>query len=305
MANTKLPDIFIVGAAKSGTTTLSFLLSRHPKVFMPRKEPGFFAFHGLPTDEIPEAIRDNQIIDFEEYKALYEGMPSDKVALDASVANLTFHQNAIHNFQQIFGDSVNSKKFIIILRNPVGRAFSHYKMLVKNGYETLSFEEAIKPENVKKRIHLRGGFDYLGNSFYYNSVKAYMDRFPNVKVWLNEDLKDQEKLCSELVDFTDLGGQIEVKKQAVLNVSGKPKAKFLVKWLHRPNALKTVVKNLVPASQQHRLQRLKAGVSSMNTKPMHLAEETKLKLAKHFEPEVRKLEDLLQRDLSKWMPDHE
>lgn len=301
MTTSKLPSIFIVGAAKSGTTTLAFLLSRHPKVFIPRKEPGFFAFHGLPADQIPEAIRDNQIVDFDKYKALYEKMPEHQVALDASVANLTFHQNAIHNFKQVFGNSVDSKKFIIILRNPVGRAFSHYKMLVKNGYETLPFEEAIKPENVEKRIHLRGGFDYLGNSFYHDSVKAYMSQFPNVKVWLNEDLKDQQKLSQELIDFTELGGEIDEKKQAVLNVSGEPRAKFLVKWLHRPNALKTALKNLVPASQQHRLQRLKAGVSSFNTKPMHLSEETKLMLTKSFEPEVRKLEDLLERDLSKWM----
>ncbi|HKK38010.1 MAG TPA: sulfotransferase, partial [Cryomorphaceae bacterium] len=66
-----LPDILILGAAKSGTTSLAFFLKQHPDVFMPRKEPGFFAYHDREKNEIPSGIRDRQIVDLKEYTDMY------------------------------------------------------------------------------------------------------------------------------------------------------------------------------------------------------------------------------------------
>lgn len=299
----KFPQIFIVGAAKCGTTTLAYLLSRHPKIYMPIKEPGFFAFYQCPEEEIPSDIRVYQTTELEAYKKLYKDMPDHQVALDASVASLTHYERAIENKIKVFGkEAAAQKKYIIILRNPVERAFSHYKMMLRNGHDELPFEEAIQPEIVASRIHRRRGFDYLGYSKYYDSVKAYVDAFPHVKVYLQEDLKDTEGLAKDLLEFTGLGGNIDTSKQEVLNVSGAPKSKLLGKMMQsKPSKLKDFIKSKIPQSAVHGFKKLKMRAVAMNVKPIQIAPETKAALKPQFTEDIHKLQDLLQRDLSHWL----
>jgi len=298
-----LPEIFIVGAAKSGTTTLAYLLSKHPDIYMPRKEPGFFAFYNCAQDDIPSEIRPYQVTKLEDYIALYKDKPTGHVALDASVANLTHSERAISNFNKVFGpDIARQKKYIIILRNPVDRAFSHYKMMLRNGNEELSFEEAIAPEIVASRIHRRSGYDYLGFSLYAERVSQYVKAFPTVKVFLQEDLKNTEQLSRELIDFTGLGGVIEASKNEVLNVSGAPKSKLLGRLMRsKPTRFKDFIKSKVPQSAVHSFQKMKMRATAMNVKPIHMAPETREKLVPEFKEDVLRLQDLLQRDLSNWL----
>lgn len=297
-----LPKIFIVGAAKSGTTTLANLLSNHPRIYIPRKEPGFFAFYNRPEHDIPSDIRPNQITTLKEYAKLYQNKPINQVSLDATVANLTHYEHAIANFKEVFGDAANDKKFIIILRNPIERAFSHYKMMVKNGVEELPFEEAITPNKVASRVSRRSGFDYLGNSLYFERVSAYVNAFKNVKVLLQDDLKDLEKIKTQLLDFTELGGTIEIDKNETFNVSGAPKNKLLSRMLRgRPGKFKTLVKSGLPQSVIYKFQKAKNWATAMSVKPMYLAESTRESLKPHFEDDIRKLQELLGRDLSHWL----
>lgn len=299
----KLPEIFIVGAAKSGTTTLAYLLSRHPNIYMPRKEPGFFAFYNCEEEAIPSEIRPYQVTQLEDYVALYKDKPEGYVGLDASVANLTHSERAISNFNQVFGPEVaRQKKYIIILRNPIDRAFSHYKMMLRNGNEELSFEEAIVPEVVASRVGRRSGYDYLGFSLYAERVSQYLKAFPEVKVFLQEDLKDTDKLSKELIDFTELGGTIDAGKNEILNVSGAPKSKLLGRVMRsKPSKFKDFIKSKIPQSAVHGFQKMKMRATAMNVKPIHMSPETREKLAPEFREDILRLQDALQRDLSSWL----
>lgn len=299
----KLPQIFIVGAAKSGTTTLAYLLSRHPNIYMPIKEPGFFAFYKCPEEEIPSDIRVYQTTELDAYVQLYKDMPAGQVALDASVASLTHYERAIENFNSVFGkEEAAQKKYIIILRDPVERAFSHYKMMLRNGHDELSFEEAIRPEVVQSRIKRRRGFDYLGYSKYYESVHAYIKAFPHIKVYLQEDLKDLDTLSKDLLDFTELPGSIDTSKNEVLNVSGAPKSKLFGKMMQgKPSKLKEFVKSKIPQSAVQRFKKLKMKAVAMNVKPVYMAPETRDALKPQFTEDLHKLQDLIQRDLSHWL----
>ncbi len=96
-----LPDILILGAAKSGTTSLAFFLKQHPDVYMPRKEPGFFAYHDREATEIPSGIRDRQIVDLKEYTDMYAGVGGSQKICDSSVAQFTNHKHTLRNIKAL------------------------------------------------------------------------------------------------------------------------------------------------------------------------------------------------------------
>jgi hypothetical protein len=296
------PDIFIVGAAKSGTTSLAFWLKQHPDVAIPRKEPGFFAFHGRPLHEVPSGIRDRQVIDVAAFAKLNESVHPGQLLCDSSVAYLTNYRHTIANIEKIYGDRANELKFTIVLRHPVERAWSHYLMFVKNDLEQLPFEEAIKPEHVEARIGEQLGYDYLGNSLYYERVKAFVDHFPHVKVYFTEDLRDPKAVMRDYLDFLGLRQDVHIDTDSNLNPSGVPTNKAVVRALHKRSALKEWMKRALPDSLQYRLISIKSSLLAKNVKKVKIDSALKARLTeRHFHKDILALQELTGRDLSHWL----
>jgi hypothetical protein len=296
----QFPDIIILGAAKCGTTSLAFYLKQHPDVFMPRKEPGFFAYHNRPMSEIPSGIRDRQMIDADKYTAMYSSA-GERLICDSSVAHFTNHAHTIRNIQKVYGSKVNELKTFLMLRNPVDRAFSHYLMFVKNGLETLSFEEAIKPENVNTRIDQQLGFDYLGGSMYYKRVKEFLEAFPQTKVYLTEDLKGKREFLNGFLDSCGLRNDVDIDVDTRLNPSGIPKNKGLIRALHHRNFAKQFLKKILPDKIQFKLISAKSKMIEKSIERVEMNPETRARIASEvFADDIEKLEELIGRDLSKW-----
>ncbi len=131
------PNFFIVGAAKSGTTSMWWYLKQHRQVFMPNdelnKEPAFFS--------------DKSSMSLEEYLKLFEAAEEQhKVIGEVSTAYLVDPKSArrIKEFNP-------EAKILILLRNPVDRAYALYNWMVQEGYEyCLSFRKALKIRKEKK-----------------------------------------------------------------------------------------------------------------------------------------------------------
>ena len=297
-----LPDIFLVGAAKCGTTTLAYYVQQHPDVAMPRKEPGFMAYYNKPDHEVPSKILKRQVRDFEEYKALYRKLPTDKKICDASVANLSKYQDSIQNLKNFYGDRAKDLKIVAILRQPVDRSFSHYMMLVKNGYEDLSFEEAIKDENVAARISKANGFDYLRNSVYFDRVKAYKEAFPQMKIVLTDDLKSPEKLAHDLFDYLELPYPENIKLDMKLNPSGMPKSKGLMRALNHYSGTKEKLKRALPESWSAKMVEVKSAITARNVVKVKVDQEIKRDLTlNYFREDIEKLSGLIDRNLNHWL----
>ena len=131
-----LPNYMFLGAAKSATTTYYDILKNHNEVFVPKfKEPHFFNF-------------DNNFykgIDW--YSQTYFGNVSgEKAIIDFTPTYLYSNLCA----ERIFNCLGPKMKFVVILRNPVDRAYSHYNHSVRDGHEEKSFIDAINLE--AKRI---------------------------------------------------------------------------------------------------------------------------------------------------------
>lgn len=293
-----LPDFIISGAAKGGTTSMYRILEQHESVFVPpyNKETYFFSFFNreLPyeKDFLDYAIK-NPV----EYFSLFKGKENLLLG-EASIGYLYDYEFCIQNIKKFYGEEYRKVKIIMILRNPVDRAFSHFNFLIRNGIESLSFEEAIKKEVIQERKTIRPGFDYLEYGMYAKQVKAFLDNFDNVKVFLFEELRDFSKLSNDLFQFLEI--EPKALNQAIkANPSGIPKSKFIVSLL-RKNRLLSIIYRMFPLRTQDRLKNTRDKVLAKFLKRTKMNEDTRRDLVEYFREDIDKLERLLEKDLSGW-----
>ena len=297
----KLPNFLIVGAERSGTTSLYYYLKEHPQIFTPkRKECRFFSNmsgnHRGPGDE----YMNNSIIkNIKDYKFLFEGVSNEKAIGDISPDYLYFYKNSINNINKY----LINPKIIIILRNPIKRAYSNYFLHIREERETLSFEEAIKEDKNRRNHNWAWGWYFVDVGFYYNQVKAYLDNFEQVKIYLFDDLKkDTLSLVKDIYGFLGVDTSFAPNVKIRYNVTGIPKNKFIHKFLREPNILKSmvkpVVKTLIPRGERRKIIEK---IKMKNLQKPQMKPETREYLKNLYQEDILKLQDLIKRDLSSWL----
>lgn len=302
-----LPNFLIVGAAKSGTTSLFKYLNQHPEVFIPQlKECRFFSniprdFTGLQntkTQQILDEARRNIPRSIEEYEALFSGATNKKALGDISPDYLYYYEESIKNIVKYLGNKV---KIVIILRNPIERAESFYYHAIRESMENLSFEEAIKAEPTRIANNWWVGYHLIQYGYYYKQVKAYLDNFDHVKVYLYDDLKKSARSVMQ-----DIYSFIGVDK-FVPDTRGK----YNSTGINRNTLFRMIATSrLVGSSLKWYLKM--TGVNDpeeligqiLNNyllfKPK-MAPNTRNKLIELYRDDVAKLSVLLKRDLNHWL----
>ncbi|MBA3646963.1 MAG: sulfotransferase [Chitinophagales bacterium] len=304
--DSRFPNLFIVGAAKAGTTTLHYALAKHPQVYMSeKKEPGYFAW----PEESLSFINNGKLITqprflvnhLDDYLRLFENGKSKKIRGESSTTYLFFYQKTIANIKRIHPDA-EQVNIVIALRNPVERAFSQYMHKLRDAAETLSFEEAIDLEEKRKDENWHFDYQYIQRGFYYNQVKAYLDNFRNVKIYLNEDLRNQPlNVGKSLEEFLNIE-LLPMDFSGDLNVSGEPKMESLNTFLKKPNPVKKLLGQLLPKTLRRKMRlRIQSTVYKYNLEKKEINPETKATLTKVYYEDVMKLQDLIKRDLGLWM----
>jgi hypothetical protein len=191
-----LPDLFIVGAAKCGTTALHAMLSGHPEVGMAAvKELHHFS---APSVSSGSASRARFVTDEATYLGLFP-RGDFRVVGEASTSYLAAPEApariaAFNPFARI----------IIVLRDPVERAFSQYLMDVREGIETRDFADALEADD---RIPSRNWGDaalYTELGMYADQVARYLATFGTHRVLLLESdrlLSEPDAVLAEVEDF--------------------------------------------------------------------------------------------------------
>ena len=199
-----LPHFIIIGGMKCGTTALYNYLGQHPQVSTAfRKEIHFF---------------DNQYTRGIEWYRRFSPLESEtwrSVTGEASPYYM-FHPSSARRIRK----DVPGAKIIALLRDPVDRAFSHYQHTKRKGYETLSFQEAVKQE--KERIegeeyrvdnddsyssHAHQAYSYVSRGVYWKQLKRYYNHFEksSILVVKSEDLLfHPQNTFNEVTDFLGL-----------------------------------------------------------------------------------------------------
>ncbi|MHC9543805.1 MAG: sulfotransferase [Vulcanimicrobiota bacterium] len=217
--NTCLPNFIVPGAARSGTTSLFYYLSQHPQIHIPKKECRFFSRMTRDyTGPGDEAFNRTITRDLDQYRALYGSKPMKTAVGDISPDYLYYYEQSIPYIKEVLGDT----RIMIILRNPVERAFSQYLYFTSMGRETLSFEEALCNEGGRKEKNYEWAWYYQDVSFYYKQVKAYMDSFCNIRIYLLEDLeKDPLTVLKDMFSFLEVDNTFVPEVNVKYNTAGR------------------------------------------------------------------------------------
>jgi hypothetical protein len=298
-----LPNFLIVGAAKAGTTALHEYLRQHPDVFLPAELKESFFFAGLP-ESIPGpggGIASGAIRTLADYERLFEGAAGRRAIGEACVGYLYYHETAIPRIRTTLGDAV---RIVIVLRDPVERAFSNYTHHVRDGIERLSFADALAAEGKRRAEGWWWGFQYRDASRYAGQVGAYLEAFgrDRVSVLLYDDLaRDPRAFLRDLFGLLGVDEDFEPDTSIRHNPSGIPRsalARLLSVQRHGPLGS---LRALVPAALRRRAAaRLEHSLTSNLVKP-ELPPELRRELVAEFRDDVLALSRTIGRDLSAWL----
>ena len=291
-----LPNLLIVGAAKSGTTSLHNYLNQHPDIFMcSPKEP-----HFLINKEIGKQRIHKGIIDLKDYESLFSEKAHLRYRGESSVMYLSFPEIAIKNIKHYLDDDI---KIIIMLRNPVERAYSGYQHVKRyNMMENLSFEDALEigEERYNNIKNLTPASRYLELGNYYNQVKLFKDSFCNIHVVIYDDYKtDFNEELNKIFDYLKVV-RVTINVEQRHMVGGwEWKSVEMKKIMMQQNLLKVFLKFIIPIKSLRQYIRVKFQKS--NTKTIEVINpETDKWLKEYYKQDIAKLSELLNRDLNVW-----
>lgn len=298
-----IPNFLIIGTAKAGTSSLYHYLNQHPQIYMsPVKEPRFFAPE-LYTEHCKDPYREGAKqhrdvpMSFEEYCQLFEGAVNE-VALGEASTEYLYMPKTPERIQQ----HIPSAKLIAILRDPAERAFSAFCYQLRDGCEKLTFEQALAAES--QRITENKwwpGWHYKQSGFYYEQLKRYFQVFDpsQIKVYLHDELSaDPTSVVKDIFRFVGVEDDF-TPTLTRKNVSGIPQNRFLHSLMTRNNPLKAAVKPFLPDGLRQRVAQ-NIHQQNMQAKPT-LSPEIRHTLVEDYRQDILNLQDLLQRDLSKWL----
>jgi len=299
----RLPNFLLVGAPKCGTTSIASYLAQHPDIYIsPIKEPKFFTaqFLRFPLQGPGDSFVENFTVKtFDAYTRLFHRINHEKAIGDASADNLYFHEQVIPLIKRCLGDV----KIVIVLRNPVERAFSAYKNLLRDSRETLSFEEGLDLEKDRRERGYEYIWRYLDLGFYHEQVRAYLEAFSRVKVIILEQFQNGEPaLMQQIYDFLEVDASFRPRRRSQFNVSGKPR----FRWAQRPfnpTGLKGKAYKLLAMNgfDVDSLMRWVEPVRNANLQPVAMDPKTRQRLHGIYAADIDKLADLLQTDLNPWV----
>lgn len=302
MPTERRPNLFIVGAQKSGTTSLALTLAMHPGIFMASpKEPGYLAFgergyvfpdgYGRPAGAASWVVRSQT-----EYLRLFDKAPARCRYLgEASTWYLSEPGMAdrLHDFNP-------SARILVILRQPVDRAHSAWCHARRDGEEPLAdFASALVAESGRNQpSHL---LRYREMSHYVEPLRDYFRVFgrDRLLVLLHDDLRDcPAEVWRRCCEFLDLDPAAHDPVPAHHNRSGTPRSRLVHTLLHSQR-VKDAARRLLPLSLA---ARIKQKLESANLRPPPtLDPQMRERMTEEFAAEIRELATLIDRDLDHWM----
>ena len=219
---------------------------------------------------------------------------------EATVLYLYYFEHAIQNIKKYLGEDI---RIVIILRNPVDRAYSAFQHVSRGFQEENSFEEAlrIESERLDNDNSLTPMVMYKSMGLYYKMVKAYLDAFKHVHIILHEEFKDNTRLEMEkLFRFLEIKNNDTLDIFTKYNVGGKKwKSHSLKRMFLHDNIIKKIFSQILPKNIRLKIRKKLVDLSMEKYTPMN--ESTREMLNEFFREDVKRLSELLNKDLTYWI----
>ncbi len=274
------PTFLVIGAAKAGTSSLRHYLQQHPDVFIPDKgwkEPGFFCYTEA-GDSAYRLVRDEG-----EYYGLFDEVQNETAWGEISPRYLSFPE-AAGNIRATLPDV----RLIASLRNPVDRAFSLYQMNLRNSghNKNVRFVDAVRDDPTTRRS-------------YADDIARYRALFPPEQLQIllfDELIADPVATTQSVFGFIGVDPAFVPETEKVVNPGGLPRSK-LVHLALSNRRLRRIGGMFIPKSIQRRLEAIK----NANLVPQRMTPEERAEAGQIFLDDILRTQDLIGRDLSRWL----
>ena len=283
------PNFYIVGAGKCGTGSLYEHLKKHPQVFLPEiKEQNFFSTPPPPGENLGQ-IR--YCGDLEEFQSLYRGAERFGAIGEVSPSHL-YDKNACYRIFEVCPQA----KIIIMLRDPVARAFSHFLFNQMNLIEhERSFRKALELEAALPKVTWHSGRGYASFGRYYEQVRRYIDTFGRDQVLVllfDEFMKNPQEIMTRIAHHIGIDpGLFDARELSqVHNAYRMPRSKLAYRIAGK---LGLRTKLLPPAVRWW----LNHNPLLFDRKKPQIDNESRRVLQDMYRPDVAGLEELLGRKL--------
>ena len=299
------PNLYLLGAAKSGTPALATFLSEHPAIFISiSKEPGWFADDWRRGHGVGEVLMREQA----DYDRLFEGAdaPGIRYALDASTVYLKSNV-AVANILAYRPDA----KFIVSLRDPVAMAHAFHMEAMFNGLEDIEdFETAWNLQEERRQGRSMPAHCRQPKRLQYRQVCSVGTQLEKARqqipdgallVTFQDDLgAEPEAVWTRILSFLDLPPcDIDLRRK----VASAHFVRFpaLARIYHRPEAARMVRGGRALLRVTGTTGLAKKVLAKKGKRPP-MRPEFEARLRAEFQSEVEKLEALTGRNLTAWKP---
>jgi hypothetical protein len=296
-----MPNFIIIGAPRAGTTSLYHYLRQHPQVGMSRiKETNYFAYLASCAEPGYETGPTTlwPVKSLAEYEALFQA--GEYAALGEASPLYFFAPGVARQIKAHLPDA----RLVMILRNPVERAYSAYLKNRREGTESRAFEDRITreihhPEEVVCSEHY-----YLRAGMYFRRITDYLQYFESskLKIVFQDDLQDDPAgLMSELFAFLGVDSGFVPDMSVRFNQSLPP---LLVKNPRSKRLLKEItrrVREFIPRKVYYSLLNFEYSMNKNLPGYSPLDKQTRLLLLAQYRQDILNLQDFLGRDLSHWL----
>ncbi|HTJ49895.1 MAG TPA: sulfotransferase domain-containing protein [Cyclobacteriaceae bacterium] len=310
MATTKnkMPDFLVIGAGKSGTTSIDKYLNQHPQIFVPKlKEPNFFGyentkledFHGN-EDDIKHFQRSVTTLDA--YQNLFAEAKPGQIKGETSNTYM-YHKEAPDRIKYYNPDM----KLIAVLRQPANRLYSRFLHLAReNRLPSEDFSDCLNKNSIWWQRN-----DLIKEGFYYKNLSRYFELFPkeNIRIYLYDEFQEKSgEIMKEIYEFLGVDKNFEPDQTIRYNESGFVKNKFFNKIIGQGGILSKYAKVLLPQGTMTKLKGsilLKRKINNLRGKnlvrPKMDPEIKKFLTLDVYHEDIINLQRLLNRDLSHWL----
>jgi len=292
-------NFYVIGAARSGTTSLHHYLGQHPEIYMcPVKEPNFYAFDGSTAHlRGPSAqwLSDHSVVSRSAYAALFENAGNARAIGEVSPLYLSTAGSA----ERIQHENPGAK-MVAILRHPVDRAFASFVAHRREGWEPCAnFREAFDDDG--RRVEEGWVLQSLFSAgCYAEKLTPYYQRFlsTQIRVYLYEDLvQAPAALMADLFAFLDVDSDFVPDLASRYNESGEIRNPLVALLWKHSYRLRRELRRFLPKS----LRDLAYARITRDLHRPYLDDRLRAELTERYRDEIVRLQNMIDRDLSHWL----
>ena len=286
-----LPNFLVIGAEKSGTTWLYHNLKQHPQIFLPEtKEIHYFNARNSNLEEQDRYSKQN--IDW--YESFFRNASSEKAVGEITPMYICDE----HAYKRIH-ETLGEVKLIVMLRNPIDRAYSHYWMARWKGHVNDSFKKIVETKDQR----------FIQRGLYGEQLERYYKLWSpeNTQVLIFDNFfENKNTYLKKIFDFLEIDESGFLEDHLInhkIYGSGSYKSPFLYKFQKETAKFLRKFPVLHPAMDKVKKSGLISSIENMNRDKESypaMPDELRSELRDYYSSDIDKLEQLVGINLSIW-----